>query len=370
MTDNQQPQRNPWDPPEDATAAPQQDSQASTEHSFGSENPYTARANNDSPDSAHQAPSYGAPSYGSAHNSAAPAPSYGSANSNDPYGSSSYGSFSFNSSPFDAHSASSAQSAHSANSANSASSPFSAASAPAAPAGGATQGAPVPAGEPAPGTDIGNDLGKSLSWAFSAFGKNLGPFLIPTIVWAVIISVVSIIFIVGYVRALFSLENNGYLGTGNFIAILVGFFLMIVFALLWASGAINVAGIIARGEKPSISSGFLGGRALITAIVVGIIVSIGYVLLILPGIILTILLLFAPYAATTDKLGVGAALKASVDVVKSNLGLAILTCIVASLITSVVSATVIGVLVVIPVSALYYTASYMRGSGRIPAEAK
>lgn len=399
MTDNQQPQRNPWDPPEEARAAHQPEAPA-PENSFDSTNPSMASANNDSANgagasspygsaqtdasegaygstptygasnsdgsvnshgssgAAHQAPSFEAPSYGSA-SSAAQAPAYGSANSTDPY-SSSYGSSSYNSSPFGASSASSAS--------GPAAGAFGSTTAGAATTG--AQGAPIPAGEPAPGTDLGNDIGKSLSWAFTAFGRNLAPLLVPTIVWAVLTVFASIPFMVGYIRAIVNFENNGFLGTGNFIAMIVGMFLLIVCCLLWASGPIKVAGMIARGEKPSIGHGFVGGRALITAIVVAIIIVIGYILLVLPGVILTVLLIFAPYAASTDKLGVGAALKASVDVVKSKLGFAIITYIVITLIGMVAGATLIGMLVAIPIYALYFTASYMRGSGRIPAEAK
>lgn len=368
MTDNQQPPRNPWDPP-------QQDAhEASQPYS----NQYGAPADSAQPADAHQyegthdsfqsadSNQHDAPAtpFGSAGESEAP--SYGSSSNNfsDPY-----------SHPTnDKAEAGAGSSAHAAPAFAPAGQNGSANSFGTTPGMGAgaghAQGGQIPAGEPAPGTDLGNDLSKSFSWTFSAFGKNLKALLVPGLVWGLISLIFLVVAIVGYSGIMIATSNGREPTALAMTMMIAGYVLMILPYLAWHSGMAKAAGMIARGEKPTIGQAMFGGRQLALFIVVGIITAIGTILCVIPGIIAGFALTYAVYAAEVDDLGVGEAISASVDLFKKKLALTIIFALLVSVIYSLGGAVaLVGMLVAVPVGALFMTAGYMRGTGRVPSEA-
>lgn len=322
MTDSQQPQGNPWDMPTDSSSSAQGGSHASS----ASSNPYAA------------------PSFGQ------PASEQAASNSSAPYS---------QPSPY----------ADSANAAP-AFTPAGANSQAASGVPGGAQGDPVPAGEPAPGTDIGNDLGKGLQWALKAFAKNLAAFLVPALVWTVVSILAFGLYMGGIVSSVPSSPyEDASMSPASILMLIAAALLAILAGAGWSSGAMNAAGIVARGEKPTIGQGLFSVKVIITNIATGLICLIGYMLCYVPGLVASVLLWAAPAATVVDQVGVGGAIGKSIEVNKKNIGLAILTYLVMGLIVTVLSMTVLGLIVAMPFAALFTTAMYMRMTGRIPSTA-
>ncbi|MGN6333154.1 MAG: hypothetical protein ACTHOD_16145 [Motilibacteraceae bacterium] len=173
------------------------------------------------------------------------------------------------------------------------------------PGGGAGYGYGYGSGAPAPGAPQPFSAGRSISWAWTTYWRNLGPLLLITVV------VLAVQLVFGVITR----------GSHNVIVDLVFSVIGFALSLVLALGVIRAALAVCDGRSPRVENLFdtrdLGPYA-ITAIVVGVITAVGFVLCIIPGIVAIFFLLFAPYVvadgASTD---VGTALRRSVELVRS-----------------------------------------------------
>lgn len=167
------------------------------------------------------------------------------------------------------------------------------------PAGGYGYGAPAP-GAPQPFS-----AGRSISWAWTTYWRNLGPLLLITVV------VLAVQLVFGFIT------RGSHNVVVDIVFSVIGFALSLVLAL----GVIRAALAVCDGRTPTVENLFdtrdLGPYA-ITAIVVGVVTAVGFVLCIIPGFVAIFFLLFAPYVvADGTSTDVGTALRRSVELVRS-----------------------------------------------------
>ena len=244
------------------------------------------------------------------------------------------------------------------------------------------QGAPAPGQAPGqapgaqPGTDLGADLGAALSFSGRGLLRNPVAFLVSGLVYVVLMMlVIGGGFTGGFIAMFSMIESNpssdAAVGTAMlvFYAVVFGASLLAMpIGLLWQSGAARAAGIIRDGGRPSIGQTFIGpGRVLLTALLYGLAVFVGMLLLYIPGLIAAVMFMYAVPAALRGASPVDA-LKESFSLAKANLGTTIIAYLVLTVVTSVASMIVIPVLVLAPFTMLFQLGMYERLSGRQLAE--
>jgi uncharacterized membrane protein len=157
------------------------------------------------------------------------------------------------------------------------------------------------------------------------------------------------------------------LGFASLAVLAVGFLVLIL-----AMGVIQSAYIgglldIVNGQPVTIGSFFKPrniGPVVLASLIVGVATGIGSVLCYLPGLVVALFTMFTTFVLIDRNLAPIDAIKASIDIVKANIGQAILVYIVAGLIGAVGAiACGIGVIVSLPVSALFLAYSYRKLSG-------
>ncbi len=233
---------------------------------------------------------------------------------------------------------------------------------------------PQPGGSPSGGPDIGG----AISWAISGFGKNAG----------VMIGLAAVVMVAGLVGWLLRSALNPLVdrfvyncdtvetaeqlnaclargGAGLFATFLGGIVLQIVIfviVILAEIGLINASLKLTRGEKPAFSDIWHpqhGWLYFFVALVTGVLIGIGFIFCIIPGLILLWLWQFTRYAALDRGQGFGDAFSTGTRAVLDNKGPAVLTLLVvfaASLIT--VFTCGIGALVVYPFTDLFMANMY------------
>ena len=228
--------------------------------------------------------------------------------------------------------------------------------------------------KPTPGTDVSADLGAALNFVYRSAMVNPLAFIVPGVIYfVVILGLIVSSVIVGFV-VLFS-SVDAWVASGSddvplrplltlYAIIFGGALLAMPFSLLWSTGAAAAGDKIAEGTKPSIRDGLLApGRVILTALLVGLITTVGMLLCYLPGLVASAFLIFAVPAAARGASPV-AAVKESIALVKSNLGTALLTWLVVQVIASVGGSLVITLVIAIPAAYLFELAMFERMNGR------
>ncbi|MDS1114566.1 hypothetical protein RD149_12390 [Gordonia westfalica] len=244
--------------------------------------------------------------------------------------------------------------------------------APPPPPPGAYPGAPVPPG--APGTKV--DVGEAFSWAFNKFKNNVGAMILPGLV---VFLLGAALIAVGFSAvALFGTTErvdygNGFyyeettLGFGGSVLFGLVYLVFIVGLLYIQASIISGAVRVANGE-PVTAKSFLTpirfGPVVGTAILVGIITGIGYVLCIIPGIIAMFFLMFSVVATIDKSLSPINAMKNSFELTKSKVGDSIITLLVTYAINLVgVLVCYVGLIVAAPVAQLFLVHCWRRLNG-------
>lgn len=237
----------------------------------------------------------------------------------------------------------------------------------------------VGSGAPAPGQDLGADLGAALKFAGNALLRNPATYLVSGLIYCVIYLVlIGAGLGVGITLMIPQLDGATTSDTAEFGAIMtlygaifVGALLSMPFSLLWQSGAARSAGIVREGGRPSIGQAMIGpGRVILTALLYGVIVFVGTILLYIPGLIAAVLFMFAVPAALRGA-SPGKALTESMALVRANLGTSIVAYLVLMVITTVASTIMLPLLVLTPFMVLFQVGLYERLNRReLPEPAK
>ena len=245
-------------------------------------------------------------------------------------------------------------------------------------------GASAPPPPPVTGAG-GYDAVEAIKYGWAKFSKNVAPFLIG----ALIVGVISIVFsFLGQLisAALFDTSSTTTIdpatgavdieNAGFFTALLanaVVSFVGQVITTIGIAGLLKMAFDVVDGKEASLNTMLEGWdkvQVVVASILVGIATFIGLVLCVLPGIAVIVFTAFTTAFVVDKKLGAVDAIKASVDLVKNNLGPAIVWMLLA-LVCAIVGAIAcgVGLLVAIPVILISqaYTVRALTGGQISPA---
>jgi uncharacterized membrane protein len=222
-------------------------------------------------------------------------------------------------------------------------------------------------------------IGEGFTWAWNKFSKNAGALIVATLVYGLIVGVLYGIFVgisfalaptvttysdYGYgadysASASFGFASYLVLGLGALVAAIVGFAIQSAYT----SSLLDIA----NGQPVTIGSFFKPrnlGAVIVAGVIVAILTGIGYLLCIIPGIIVAFLTMFTVYALLERNLSPIDAIKASVDITRANLGNAILAWLLSALVLAAgVAVCYIGVIVAAPVASLFLVYTYRKLSG-------
>jgi hypothetical protein len=198
------------------------------------------------------------------------------------------------------------------------------------------------------------DIGKCFTHAWGLFRLDWGPLAVTALVAAVIVGVVRAVvgLALGGVQGLgaFSLSFTGFgFGAGFLFTVLVGLVTIVVYSWMYAVTFQMVLRRVREGraaEYADMRSFDQIGAFAVAAVVLGVIIGIGYALLIIPGLILTTLWIFALPLIGDRRLSVGTAMGQSKDMAAR---LGYMTTFVTWLVGAIVVGVIVGLLSVIPV---------------------
>ncbi len=223
------------------------------------------------------------------------------------------------------------------------------------------------------------NVGEAFSWAWNKFTKNAAALIVPALVYGVILGVVYGITY-GVAIALAPAPETSYtstdtgvsysyssgMGAGSIVVMLIGYAVLLVIGAVVQSAYISGLLQIADGRPVAIGDFFKPrniGAVIVATIIMGVLTAVGS-LCIIGGIIVALFLMFTVVALLDRNLSPVDAVKASFDIVKDNIGNAIVAYLVMAAIL-LVGAIVcgIGLIVAGPVAALFEVYTYRRLTG-------
>ncbi|MFA5709682.1 hypothetical protein [Mycolicibacterium sp.] len=238
------------------------------------------------------------------------------------------------------------------------------------------------------------NVGEAVTWAFHKFSRNAVALIVVTVIALAIVSLVSMIFqglsmvaspdSVDYESydAGFSFSSTGDLSATGIVVMLIGYLVLLVVGAAVTSAYLVGAFDIANGRPVTIGSFFRPQRigafavlSLLVGIATGVTVFVCTALLsmvspflgilgIIPGLLVSILLLFSTMALLDRNLRPVDAMKFSFDLVKNNFGAVLLVWLVTILLAIVgVLLCFVGLLVAVPVIVLLEVYTYRKLSG-------
>lgn len=224
-----------------------------------------------------------------------------------------------------------------------------------------------PYGQPYPGPQQPFSPTQSVGWAWQQFTGN---------VWLFVLLGLLMLVPSGIAQSAFNWDGN--LG-GNDSAFtfafaplqvvggIVGSLVSFIFTVVTARAAVVAAG----GRRPDIGSSFEGinwAQAALAGLLYAVILQVGFVLCILPGLVAAFLLIFAASAVAyrSDAEGI-AALTTSLKLVTDNVGpTLLLTVLTVGVVLLGVLACCVGLVVALPVAVFAITHTFLNLGGRAP----
>ena len=248
---------------------------------------------------------------------------------------------------------------------------------------GGGYGAPPPppgGGYGAPPTGSGGySVGDALSYGWKKFQENVGPILL----LALILLAGSIVFgAIGYgIQSAIThgpevkINSDGTVtrsdGSGVFVSFIAnGITSALNFLVSTVLGAIVIRGALDLTEGRSLDIGSIVSRLKFGPLIVlgllnAVIVFVGFVLCIIPGLIAAFFLYFATYFLVDKDLAPVDAIKASFTMVKDNLGSALVWAIVAFVVTIIgFCLCIVGYLVTAPIAIIGTAYTYKKLTGQ------
>ena len=247
-------------------------------------------------------------------------------------------------------------------------------------------GYPTPAGGYAPpggpgyGAPPGFDVGQAFSWAWNKFSKNAVTLIVPTLVYGLIaLAIVGIFFGIAYALAP-SYDYSGYdygydydysygfnFGFASIAVMALGVLVLILVGGAMQSAYMSGLLDVANGQPVTIGSFFkprLIGPVIVANLIVGVATAIGAMLCYLPGLVVALFTMFTTVVLLDRNLKPVDAIKASIDLVKANIGPSIIAYLLAGVIVSVGYLVCgIGIFVSVPVAQLFLVYAYRKLSG-------
>lgn len=207
-------------------------------------------------------------------------------------------------------------------------------------------------GQPGATPDLSATLTEMFRWSWAAFSRNVAAFLVPGAVYGVALLVLSVGAYIAWLLVLTSSFDDTSSATLDMTPLIVATSAMVVvipicsaIGLAWLSGTARATKIIHEGGRPTIGQGFIGSRGVVlTSLAVFVLVFLGTLLLYVPGLILSVLLMYTIPAAMRGA-PTGAAMRESYDLVRANPGISIVIMLCLGAVSYVVGLTVVGLVV-------------------------
>lgn len=261
------------------------------------------------------------------------------------------------------------------------------------PGGGGGYGAPPPAGPPGggyggppAGGGFGGpptgaqpwDVGSAVSYGWAKFQQNMGQMIIASLAIFAAFAVFTLLYIFAIIPASSSgceVDSSGDLDCSDGWPFILTFgivaflgVLFFVFAQVIGAGLIREALGVTEGRAFTTAGVFKFeniGNVLVTSLLVGAGTFVGYLLCFIPGIIFAFLSMYSLFFVVDKNLSPVDAIKASIDLVKNNVGSAIIWYLVAAVIIFVGElACFVGLLAAIPVVLVGSAFTYKKLSGQ------
>lgn len=235
-------------------------------------------------------------------------------------------------------------------------------------------GYPPPGNYPPPGAPA-YSVGEAVSWAWNKFSKNVTTILVPTLVFGVVYAVLQTV-IQTITSAFSTVDSTSYgdgyaasisLGLGGIVVSIIGAVVTVIVAAVVQSAYIGGMLDIANGQPVQIGSFFTPRNVVnvvIASVLSSIIVGIGVLLCIVPGVIATILLLFTTAVVVDRNVSGVEGLRTSFAIAKANFGPTALTWLTTIGVGILgVLACLVGLVVAYPMIALITVYAYRKLSG-------
>lgn len=244
------------------------------------------------------------------------------------------------------------------------------------PSGYPPPGGYPPAGGPNYGGGAQVNIGEAFSWAWNKFSKNAVALIVPTLVYAIIVGVVSGIFY-GLAFAVapsgvssyddygsgFSYSYSAGFGFASYALIFLGG--LVTFVVIGAISSAYYAGLldIANGQPVSVGSFFKPrnvGSVLVASLLIGLVSTVLSFCFILT-IVIGLFTLFATVLIVDRNLPPIDAIKTSFEAVKANFVQVLLAWLIIGVIVTVGALLCgVGILVALPVAALFLVHTYRK----------
>jgi hypothetical protein len=197
------------------------------------------------------------------------------------------------------------------------------------------------------------DIGKCFRDAWGLFRLDWGPLAVTALIAAVIIGVVDVVVGLAVGGSVGAIDAVSFTGLAMGSALLSTLVLMVVSVVAYAwMYAVTFHMILRRvrerrpAQYTDLQSFDQIGAFAVAAVILGIIIGIGYMILVVPGLILTTIWLYALPLIGDRRLGVGEAMSESKDMAARP---GYFTTFVTWLVGAIVVGVIVGVLSVIPV---------------------
>ncbi|MBX9919499.1 MAG: hypothetical protein K2Y33_06700 [Mycolicibacterium frederiksbergense] len=218
-------------------------------------------------------------------------------------------------------------------------------------------------------------VGEAVSWAWNKFSKNAAAILVPTLVFGVVYAVLQ--GVIQTISTAFSTVDSssygdGYsasisMGLGGIVVSVIGGIVTVIVAAVVQSAYIGGMLDIANGQPVEIGSFFKPRNVvnvIIASVLSSIIVAIGVLLCIVPGVIATIMLFFTTAVVVDRNVSGIDGVSTSFNMAKANFGPVALTWLTTIGIGILgVLACLVGLIVAYPVIALVTVYAYRKLSG-------
>lgn len=250
------------------------------------------------------------------------------------------------------------------------------------PGGGYGAPPPPPAGGyggPPPGGPDNWDVGAAVNYGWTKFQANVGQMILAALaIFAGVVVIYGIAFVAiilpaGDTECSFDSDgsyscDSGGLGILGLVVLALLYVVMFVYAQIIGAGLIREGLGVTEGRSFTTAGVFKFeniGNVIVTSLLVGLGTFIGTILCVIPGIIFGFLTMFSLFFVVDKNLAPVDAIKASIDLVKNNLGSTIIWYLVAYVIALVGAVLCgVGLLVAIPVILVGTCYTYKKLSGQ------
>ena len=197
------------------------------------------------------------------------------------------------------------------------------------------------------------DIGKCFRDAWRLFRLDWGPLVVTALIAAIVVDVVGLTVGLALGRGAGAFTAVGFGNIGSGAALLATLFMALVWVLAYAwMYAVTFHMVLHRvrerraAQYADLLSFDQIGVFAVAAVILGVIIGIGYMILVVPGLVLTTIWLYALPLIGDRRLGVGEAMAGSKDLAAQP---GYMTTFVAWLVGAIVVGVVFGIFSVVPV---------------------